>query len=104
MLTHLVPNEFQIGRSAMLTLPEVDKSADDIAPDVAAVRAQLFDGLAAVDPFAVAIERSPKRVRQYIAEGMPAVHIGQTPYIQIAGARDWLIERFGSRPKRKHLT
>jgi hypothetical protein len=65
----------------------------DGEPDVAAIRAKLMDGLAPIKAFADAIERTPRTVANYIAQGLPVTYIAQTPYVQIEPGMDWLRTR-----------
>jgi hypothetical protein len=77
-----------------VTIP--DHTEAEESPAVAAVRHRLMDGLADVGTFAAALGRSRRRVQQLLAEGLPHIHYGQKPYVQIDAARAWLIAR--SRP------
>jgi hypothetical protein len=65
----------------------------DASLAVAAVRARLLDGLTSVEVFAEAVDRTPRQVSTWIAQGMPVTYIGRTPYVQIDAARDWLRSR-----------
>ena len=60
---------------------------------VAAIRAKLMEGIAPVDLFATAVGRTPRTVFNWIAQGMPVEYIGQTAYVVIEPARDWLRSR-----------
>ena len=61
-------------------------------PDAAAIRAQVMEGLAPVMVFAEAVGRSKRTVDAWIAQGIPTAYIGNTPYIQVAPAREWLLK------------
>jgi hypothetical protein len=74
-----------------ITVP--DHTDADESPAVAAVRNRLMDGLADVNTFATALGKSRRRVQQLLAEGLPHIHYGQTPYVQIDKAKDWLLSR-----------
>jgi hypothetical protein len=60
---------------------------------VAAIRKRVFDGLAPVEDFAAAIDKTPRTVSNYIARGLPVLYVGRTPYVRIDAARDWLRAR-----------
>jgi hypothetical protein len=62
-------------------------------PTVEAVRARLFEGLVSVETFAAAANRTPRQVHSWIAQGLPIVRIGKTPWIKVEPARDWLYAR-----------
>jgi hypothetical protein len=62
-------------------------------PTVEAVRARLFEGLASVETFAAAVDRTPRQVHSWIAQGLPIARIGKTPWIKIDAGRDWLRAR-----------
>jgi hypothetical protein len=74
------------------TLLHAGGSKDGFAA-VEAIRAKLLDGLAQVEPFAEAIDKTPRTVFGYIAQGMPTTYIGRTPYVQIDAASAWLRSR-----------
>jgi hypothetical protein len=74
-----------------ITIP--DHTEADESPAVATVRSRLMDGLADLDTFATALGKSRRRVQKLLSEGLPHVHYGQTPYVQIDKAKDWLIAR-----------
>ena len=63
------------------------------SPAVAAIRGMLLDGLAGVEDFATAADRTVRTVYSWIAAGLPVVYIGRTPYVVVAPARDWLRSR-----------
>ena len=67
------------------------QTESEASPAVAELRAKLLDGLAPIDTFAEAIDKTPRTVFAYIAQGMPALYIGRTPYVRIDTARDWLL-------------
>jgi hypothetical protein len=48
-------------------------TADQITapPTVAEVRARLFDGLASVSVFAEAVNRAPRQIACWVAQGLP---------------------------------
>lgn len=74
--------------------------------DVAAVRRTILEGLATVPVFAKAIGRSNRTVFTYINEGLPVVHFGRTPFIDVAAGREWLLSRrkaHQNRPRRRLL-
>ena len=62
------------------------------SPEIAAVRAALLDGLASKADFAAAIGKCERTVNMWIAQGMPTVRVGRTPYISIVEARAWLLK------------
>jgi hypothetical protein len=61
-----------------------------LSPEVEAVRALLLVGLAPIPAFAKAVNRSPRQVNTWIAEGLPIIRIGRTPYVDLPKARPWL--------------
>ena len=67
--------------------------AAEISPIVAAIRAQLMNGRASLQDFAAAIDKSPRTVHAYIAQGMPVEYVGKTPYPVVADAIAWLRSR-----------
>ena len=74
-----------------ITVPDHTDAGE--SPAVVAVRSRLMDGLTDLDTFATALGKSRRRVQQLLAEGLPHIHYGQTPYVQIDKAKDWLIAR-----------
>jgi hypothetical protein len=72
----------------MIDIPDTGKEP---SAAVAAVRAELMNGLATVEVFAEAIDKTPRQVQNYIRAGMPVVRYGKTPYVIVTPARDWLI-------------
>jgi hypothetical protein len=68
-------------------------SADsNLSPAGAAVRNVLLEGLTSVRAFAEGVDKCERTVNQWIAQGMPTVYVGRTPYIPIAEARAWLLK------------
>jgi hypothetical protein len=65
----------------------------EISPLARAIRDQLMDGRAPVKDFATGINRSPRTVNAYIAQGMPVEYVGKTPYPVVADAIAWLRSR-----------
>jgi hypothetical protein len=68
-------------------------------PDaVATVRATLMADLATIEVTAAALDRSPRTIQRFIAQGrLPSVTIGRTPYVVLSRARELLMT-----PKVKH--
>jgi hypothetical protein len=58
-----------------------------------AIRTKLLEGRVTVDTFAQAVDRTPRTIFNYIAEGMPADHIGSTPMVIVEPAIAWLRNR-----------
>ena len=63
-----------------------------LSPPAAAIRATILDGLATVEDFAAGVDKCKRTVDQWIAQGMPTVYVGRTPYIPITEARAWLLK------------
>jgi hypothetical protein len=64
-----------------------------ISPEIEAIRAKLREGVAPVPIFAVAVDRTERTVFKWIADGLPVIYIGRTPFVQIEPGRDWLRSR-----------
>lgn len=62
-------------------------------PVVAQIREKLMDGRSPIASFAEAIEKGPRTVASYIAQGMPVEYIGRTPYVLVDEALEWLRSR-----------
>jgi hypothetical protein len=71
----------------------------ELSPEVAAVRAALLSGLASKSRFAAAIGKCERTVNMWIADGMPTVRVGRTPYIPIMEARAWLLKSSSRQPE-----
>jgi hypothetical protein len=67
--------------------------SDDNTAIVSAIRDKMMAGLAPVTVFADAVSKSRRTVEIWIAQGMPIIHIGRTPYVDVDAARDWLRTR-----------
>jgi ABC-type nitrate/sulfonate/bicarbonate transport system substrate-binding protein len=76
----------------MMEIPNTDEIKNP-SPAVAALRAQLMDGLCDVDTLAEALNKTKRQVQNYIREGLPVVYIGRNPFPVVSKARDWLISR-----------
>jgi hypothetical protein len=62
------------------------------ADAVATVRATLMADLATVEVTAKALDRSPRTIQRFIAQGrLPFVTIGRTPYVVVSQARETLL-------------
>jgi hypothetical protein len=72
-------------------------SEQHFKPAVEAVRTELMDGRAGVQDFAQGINKSPRSVWAYIAQGMPVEYIGRTPFVVVKPAIEWLRKRKVSR-------
>jgi hypothetical protein len=72
---------------------ELSTTDENLSPAAAAVRLKLMDGLAPLGAFAQAIGRGERQVQNWIADGLPCVRYGKTPYIVIDEAKRWLISR-----------
>ncbi len=57
------------------------------------IRAKLMEGRALVPDFALGIRKSPRAVSDYIAKGMPTEWVGNTPYVVVDPALEWLRNR-----------
>jgi hypothetical protein len=73
------------------TVLAADPATD--SPVVAAIRRKVMEGRATVDDFAKGIGRTPSMVNQYIAAGLPVVHIGRSVFVEIDAALGWLQNR-----------
>jgi hypothetical protein len=60
---------------------------------VAELRAKMLEGRASIPTFALAIDKTERTVRTYVAQGMPCDSIGQTPYVIAEPAIRWLRNR-----------
>jgi hypothetical protein len=68
--------------------------------DVAKVRDELLNGLATIDVFAKAADKSVRTVQRLISEGkLPAVKIGRTPYVVIGKSRDAIMAQHTAYPQ-----
>ena len=67
-----------------------DMNIDEASPAVAAIRERLMDGRAPRHVFAEAIGKCDRQVRNYVAAGMPHEYIGNTMYIVVDPAIEWL--------------
>jgi hypothetical protein len=65
----------------------------NMSPEVEAIRAKLMEGVTSVPNFAVAVDRTERTVFTWIADGLPVIYIGRTPFVQIEPGRDWLRSR-----------
>jgi len=57
------------------------------------IREKLLAGTAPLNEFAQAIGKTPRTVASYIAQGMPTLYVGRTPYPQVDEAIAWLRTR-----------
>jgi hypothetical protein len=60
---------------------------------VAAIRERVLEGLAPVEDFAAAIDKTTRTMSNYIRQGLPVTYIGPSPFVRIDAARDWLRAR-----------
>jgi hypothetical protein len=67
-------------------------SAKPLSHGAQVVRQALMDGLVKVTDFAAGVGKSERTVYRWIADGMPTVYVGSTPYIPVAEARAWLVK------------
>ncbi len=82
------------------SLPEPAGLHDpDLSPSAAAVRSALLSGLSTVEDFAAALNKSKRTVDQWIADGLPIVRVGRTPYVAVADARAWLLKPSARKPE-----
>jgi hypothetical protein len=70
---------------------EISDEVEEPSAAVAAVRAELMNGLTTVAIFAEAIGKTRRQIQNYLNEGMPHVRYGKTPYICITQAKNWLL-------------
>jgi hypothetical protein len=69
-------------------VPELDTNEAEDAELAAAIRSEMFAGLARIPVYAKAIKRSERTVGRMIKAGIvPIVRIGKTPFVVVAGAR-----------------
>jgi hypothetical protein len=64
--------------------------------EIASIRAVLFKGLASIPAFAKANGKCNRTVHNWVRAGLPVVYRGQTPYVDVAKAGDFL-NRLGQR-------
>ena len=69
----------------------------EVTPAVAAIRATLLAGLASVEDFGAATNRQPQTVRDWIRQGLPTQHVGNTAYVVVEPAVSWLRSRHSER-------
>jgi hypothetical protein len=74
----------------MINFPETDKNLDC---EALAIRGRMLNGAARLKPFADAVDKSERQVQNWLAEGMPHIRIGKTPWILVDEAKVWLISR-----------
>jgi hypothetical protein len=72
---------------------DISDEVKEPSPAVAAVRAELMNGLATVDVFAEAIGKTHRQIQNYVRAGMPHVRYGKTPHICITEAKHWLLAK-----------
>jgi hypothetical protein len=72
-----------------------------VSPAALALREKILDGAAPVEQFAEAVDRSPRTVFSWIAQGLPTVYVGRTPYVLVVPGRDWLLSRRSKVPPRR---
>lgn len=61
--------------------------------EIAELKAKLFDGLTPLRNLAAAQDCTLRTMNTYVAEGMPVVHIGPSPYAIVAEAIPWIRSR-----------
>ena len=70
---------------------DISDEVEEPSAAVAAVRAELMNGLTTIEVFAEAIGKTRRQIQNYIRDGMPHIRYGKTPYICITQAKDWLL-------------
>lgn len=58
-----------------------------------ALRSNIMSDLATLSDFADAIGKSPRVVQRMVADGLPIVKVGQTPYVVISKAKEWILRQ-----------
>jgi hypothetical protein len=68
-------------------------SATADSPEIAELRAKLFDGITPLRNLALAQNCTLRTMQTYVAEGMPCVWIGPSPYPIVDEAIPWIRNR-----------
>jgi hypothetical protein len=77
-------------------------AGDSSSAEETRVHGQLFSGLASLQVYARAINRSPRTVTRMIRDGLPVLYVGCTPYVDVAESRSWLAQQSkAKRPPRR---
>lgn len=73
---------------------ELSQTDDGLSAAAAAVRAQMLAGdLCTVATLAEALGKKERTVASWMTKGMPHLKFGNTVYISVREAREWLISR-----------